>query len=99
MNTIDNIKERCQELQSASNGRLKAHEQNAFEAFNRMGIPTSKHEEWKYTRIGSVFNKDFQVKPGITAITMKDIEAVRMPGHEEANELIFVNGRYNAELS
>src|SRR5690242_16093990 len=99
MNTIDNIKERFQQLQSASNGKLKLHEQNAFEAFNRMGIPTSKHEEWKYTRIGSVFNKEFQFKPVDTGLTMRDIEAVRMPGHEEANELVFVNGRYNAALS
>src|SRR6476661_3621761 len=98
MNTIDNIKERFNELQAASNGKLKSLEQNAFESFNRMGIPTSKHEEWKYTRIGSVFNKEFHFA-GSTAVTMKDIEAVRMPGHEEANELVFINGRYNAALS
>ena len=71
MNTIDNIKERFHELQSAGNGKLKQHEQNAFDAFNRMGIPTSKHEEWKYTRIGSVFNKEFQLTPATAAITMK----------------------------
>jgi Fe-S cluster assembly protein SufD len=99
MNTIDNIKERFHELQSASNGKLKLHEQNAFEAFNRMGIPTAKHEEWRYTRIGSVFNKEFQFNPEGKALTIKDVDAVRMPGHEEANELVFVNGRYNPELS
>jgi Fe-S cluster assembly protein SufD len=99
MNTIDNIKQRFHQLQSVSNGKLKSHEQNAFEAFNRMGIPTTKHEEWKYTRIGSVFNKEFQLKPAGEALTIKDIESVRMPGHEEANELVFVNGRYDAGLS
>jgi Fe-S cluster assembly protein SufD len=99
MNTINNIKERFHNLQSAGSGKLKAHEQNAFEAFNRLGIPTSKHEEWKYTRIGSVFNKEFQIKPGGGNITMKDIAAVRMAGHEAANELVFVNGIYNRELS
>jgi len=99
MNTIENIKERFHELQSAGNGKLKAHEQNAFEAFNRLGIPTSKHEEWKYTRIGSVFNKEFQIKPGGGNITMKDIAAVRMAGYEDANELVFVNGIYNPDLS
>jgi len=99
MNTIDNIKERFNELQSGSNGKLKSLEQNAFEAFNRMGIPTAKHEEWKYTRIGSVFNKEFELKPGGTEVTLKDIEAVRLPGHEEANELFFINGIYSPEFS
>lgn len=99
MNTIDNIKERFHELQFASNGKLKGHEQNAFEAFNRMGIPTSRHEEWKYTRIGTVFNKEFQLPPAGATINRNDLEAVRMPGHEEANELVFINGRYHAELS
>lgn len=99
MNTIDNIKERFNELQSGSNGKLKLIEQNAFEAFNRMGIPTAKHEEWKYTRIGSVFNKEYEIKTGSTAVTLKDIEGVRLPGHEEANELVFVNGFYSKELS
>src|SRR5688572_815101 len=99
MNTIENIKERFNELQSGNNNRLKAHEQNAFEAFNRMGIPTAKHEEWKYTRIGSVFNKEFEVRPGSTGVTLKEIESIRLPGHEEANELVFVNGFYSAELS
>ena len=99
MNTIDNIKERFNELQSGSNGKLKSLEQNAFEAFNRMGIPTAKHEEWKYTRIGSVFNKEFELKPGGTTVTLKEVEAVRLPGHEEANELFFINGFYSTELS
>ena len=25
-----------------------------------MGIPTVRHEEWKYTRISSLFNKEYQ---------------------------------------
>lgn len=99
MNTIENIKERFHELQSDSDGKLKSLEQNAFDAFNRMGIPTAKHEEWKYTRIGSVFNKEFELKPGGTAITSNDVEAVRLPGYEEANELFFINGFYSPELS
>lgn len=99
MNTIDNIKERFHELQSGSNNKLKPYEQNAFEAFSRMGIPTQKHEEWKYTRIGSIFNKEFVFKPGSTAVTLKDVELIRLPGNQQANELFFVNGKYSAELS
>src|SRR5678816_4198652 len=98
MNTIDNIKERFKELQSG-NGKLKSLEQNAFEIFNRMGIPTAKHEEWKYTRIGSVFNKEFELKPGATAVTLNDVSYTHLRAHEAANELFFINGIYSPEFS
>ena len=26
----------------------------------KVGIPTARHEEWKYTRIGGLFNKEYQ---------------------------------------
>lgn len=99
MNTIDNIKERFYEMQSGNNNKLKPYEQNAFDAFNRMGIPTAKHEEWKYTRIGSIFNKEFVFNPRRPAVTLKDVDSIRLPGNQQANELFFVNGIYSAELS
>jgi Fe-S cluster assembly protein SufD len=102
MNTIENIKERYQQLQSKNGGSpLTSLEQNAFEFFNRMGIPTVKHEEWKYTRISSVFNKDYSLRlnKGTAAFSNSDLELVRLPGAEEANELVFVNGLYAPSLS
>lgn len=102
MNTIETIKERYQQMQS-NNGSsvLTPVEQNAFDAFNKMGIPTVKHEEWKYTRIGSAFNKEYALPANAQAnsFTVNDLDAVRLPGHEGANELVFVNGFYSASLS
>ena len=99
---IETIKDRYRQLQS-KNGTsvLTPIEQNAFEVFNRMGIPTVKHEEWKYTRIGSEFNKDYTLVPEneIPSITVQDVDVIRLPGHENANELVFVNGNYVASLS
>ena len=102
MTTIENIKERFHQLQS-NNGssQLTPIEQNAFDAFSKMGIPTVKHEEWKYTRISGLFNKEFEFTPGrlTTSLSRKDLDAVRLPGHEQANELMFVNGMYSPLLS
>lgn len=67
--------------------------------FNEQGIPTVKHEEWKYTRISGVLNKPFTYAVDVTAVTAADVDAVRLPGHETANELVFINGIYHAELS
>lgn len=102
MNTIETIKERYRELQS-NNGSsaLTPVEQNAFHTFNALGLPTVKNEEWKYTRIGGVFNKEYAFNPELSSrsLTSEDMNAIRFPGHEAANELVFINGLYSQKLS
>lgn len=102
MNTIELIKERYQQLQSANGSSvLTSLEQDAFNTFNTQGIPTVKHEEWKYTRISGVFNKEYAFNPESlpAAIYASDLEGIRLPGYEAANELVFVNGLYAPQLS
>ena len=100
MTTIENINERFHQLQSArGSAKLKPIEQHAFNAFSNLGIPV-RHEEWKYTRISTVFNKQFDFQPGsFPGVAENDLDAIRLPGHEHANELVFVNGLYSAALS
>jgi len=96
------IKERFDQLQLKSKGNgLDTVRQDAFDAFSQLGIPTSRHEEWKYTRIGGLFNKEyvFGEKAGAGSFTAAQVDAVRLPGHEQANELVFVNGIFSFELS
>jgi len=101
-NTIDNIKEQFEQLQSKANGNGLGHlSQNAFSTFNKIGLPAVGHEEWKYTRISSLFNKEylFPVDAAAHELTAIDLEGLRLPGHKEANELVFVNGLYSPSLS
>src|SRR5258708_31059083 len=102
MNMIDTIKKKYQQLQS-NNGTspLTSIEQNAFNTFNSLGIPTAKHEEWKYTRISSVLNKEYAFNPEniSSSFSSKDLDTVRLPGYEQANELVFVNGLYSNAFS
>lgn len=102
MNTLEIIKEKYQQMQ-ASNGSsvLTPVERNAFDAFNKMGIPTVKNEEWKYTRISNAFNKEYAMSGNEQTISFSvgDLDAVRLPGFESANELVFVNGIFVASLS
>ncbi len=77
---------------------LKVLRSKAMEDFKTLGIPTSKHEEWKYTRVGSVFQKDLHF--GTSAgLTPADIAPYHLPGRDKAIELFFVNGFFSAELS
>lgn len=100
MNNLEYIKERYNQLPSVNdlNG-LGVIRQKAFEALNKMGIPTTRHEEWKYTRIGSFFNKEYQYTEIQSPLSAADLAAIRLPGYEQANELIYINGRYSSELS
>jgi Fe-S cluster assembly protein SufD len=102
MNTIAYFKERFDQLQpSEDHGGLDKLREHAFKAFSNMGIPGTKHEEWKYTRVAGLFNKEFQlpVDPLTGAITVTDLDKFRLPGHARANELVFVNGFYSFSLS
>ncbi len=102
MSTIDYIKEHFDRLQSAEHSSsLQGIRQQAFQAFSKWGIPTVKHEEWKYTRISGLFNKAYQLPPLQEAVTVSpaDIASAFLPGHEQANALVFVNGLYMPSLS
>jgi Fe-S cluster assembly protein SufD len=93
------IKDKLSKQPFAENGSLQALSQKGIQLFNEQGIPTVKHEEWKYTRINSVLGKNFSYAADTTALTANDVDAFRLPGNEQANELVFVNGIYQPHLS
>jgi Fe-S cluster assembly protein SufD len=102
MNTIDHIKERIEVIKLNDGGTaLDSVQKNALRAFGEMGIPSVKHEEWKYTRIGGLFNKEYTLAANRAAssVTESDLHSVRLPGYEHANELVFVNGVFSFPLS
>lgn len=83
---------------SSTIGKLSSE---AFDVFNQSGLPSYKLEEWKYTNISSLFDKDYQFpKDTIGAsLSTPSIKALKLPGQEEANELYFINGRFIPALS
>jgi Fe-S cluster assembly protein SufD len=102
MNTIEYFKERFDQWQPGNghNG-FGAIRQAAFDTFSKLGIPGTRNEEWKYTRVAGLFNKEYQFPQDAltTTVTSKDLDAFRLPGHEQANELVFVNGFFSFPLS
>ncbi len=102
MNTIAYFKERFDQLQPNDDyGSLDKLREHAFQQFSDMGIPGSKNEEWKYTRVASLFNKEFQLPadPLTLSVTTEELKEIRLPGHEQANEMVFINGFYSFTLS
>ena len=100
MNNNTYLKESFDRLNLPVNSPLSSIRKAAFKSFDAMGLPTVRHEEWKYTRISSLFNKEFQVSfQTPAALTAEEFAALRLPGYEDASELVFVNGIYVACLS
>lgn len=101
-NDIAYLQKSFGELQQSgtTDSLLTNYRTRAFEELNRIGIPTSRHEEWKYTRISSLFRKPYSLateNPGL--LTTAELNNCRLPGYETATELVFVNGCFNAALS
>jgi Fe-S cluster assembly protein SufD len=100
MDTNNFFTEHFNKLQSqVSNGNLQELRQKAFHSFNEKGIPLGRNEEWKYTRISNLFNKQYTFPLQLTSISEQDLKELRLPGHEAANELVFVNGLFSEVLS
>lgn len=98
MNTLEYIKEHFEQIQAVdTTSGLQAIRKKGFDSFNRLGLPV-KHEEWKYTRISPLFNKEYKLNQGMS-VSSKELEEIRLPGHEQATELVFVNGTFSFPLS
>lgn len=102
MDTITYFKERFEQLQAGSvDTHIKAMRDEAFNEFSEVGIPTVRHEEWKYTRINDFFNKDYHFSTDLKeqSFGKEDFETIQLPAHDDANVITFVNGHYHPELS
>lgn len=79
---------------------LSALQQDAFQQFESLDLPTSKHEEWKYTNLRNLLQNDFRfpTESESFALNAADV-APHLMDHGDANVLVFVNGFYRRDLS
>ncbi|HSP91562.1 MAG TPA: Fe-S cluster assembly protein SufD [Vicinamibacterales bacterium] len=85
--------------------RDRAHEpawlrdvrRSAADAFGRMGIPTTRDEEWRVTNVAPIADTPFAAAP-LAAVSPEEAGHFMVPGLA-GPLLVFVNGRYAAELS
>jgi len=82
-------------------GIISSIRKEGFNIFNKAGLPTYKNEEWKYTGISDLFKKEYHLSEDELkiGISKQEIDEIRLPGYENANELVFVNGKFVPELS
>lgn len=71
--------------------------QKAFDFFKTQGLPTRKHEDWKYTSLKSFEQMAPQRAPKETSAST--VSAVKTLLNPDFFHLVFINGRYQIDLS
>jgi Fe-S cluster assembly protein SufD len=90
-----------QDFEHSLNGKSQSawHQirRQAIQNFQKLGIPSTKHEEWKYTNLNKVFKQNYTFATE-SDLQKADIQSFMLKGFE-ANVLIIVNGKFRADLS
>jgi Fe-S cluster assembly protein SufD len=76
---------------------LRATRRSAAAAFERLGFPTTRDEEWRFTNVAPIADQAFVPAP-VVSVAPRDAAPFLVPG-ASGPVLYFVNGRYAAELS
>jgi Fe-S cluster assembly protein SufD len=72
---------------------------SAITRFEALGFPTTKNEDWHFTSVAPIAEREFDLlappTPGVTAAQLAPFTF----GATDWHMLVFVNGRYDATLS
>lgn len=71
--------------------------EQAFENFKKLGIPTVKHEDWKYSSLKGLEKYDYTLS-STSSLSPEEVAKFSFAGLEGL-QLVFVNGNFSAELS
>ena len=80
---------------------LRDLRQTGFDNFLRLGFPTARrgNEAWKYTNVAPIARAEFSVPNRNGATVDADAALAASVRSDDWNALVFINGRYDAELS
>ena len=79
-------------------GPLGPLREDAFRCFDRLGFPTTRLEEWRFTNIAPIVDIPFQA-PATAAGLDRELLDTLQPPRSGGPELVFVNGHFAPELS
>jgi Fe-S cluster assembly protein SufD len=74
---------------------ITAMRRTAFERFETLGIPNTRHEDWRFTDVSGLARSRFSIAGDAP------LDAARLPADvaDVCHRLVFVNGRYHHGLS
>ncbi|MBN1632843.1 MAG: Fe-S cluster assembly protein SufD [Ignavibacteria bacterium] len=98
-NLADSIIKNYEEfIHSGSKNEISELRNEAINYFREKGFPTRKDEEWRYTNISPLINKNYVLQTGGEEIKNENIKKYLIKGLD-ANLIVMVNGKYFDSLS
>lgn len=88
-------------LNGEATSSLHSIRKQGIKAFDKIGLPSSKHEEYKFTNLGKILEKKFEwIAPhhSTDKIDIDTLSAFQIP-NLDAYRIVFVNGVYSEKLS
>ncbi|MGH7718559.1 MAG: Fe-S cluster assembly protein SufD, partial [Gemmatimonadaceae bacterium] len=82
----------------AGPGWLLPVRRSAMSRFSALGFPTPKNEDWHFTSIAPIAEREFRLIRPSAAVNATDLARFTF-GHPDWHTVVFVNGRYNEALS
>ena len=79
-------------------GALVSLRDDGFSCFDRLGFPTTRLEDWRFTNIAPIADTPFVAPTSGTDYTRADLDALHVP-RLDGPELVFVNGTFAPALS
>lgn len=96
---VNRILKEAFDKQEGRTPNLGSFQLENWKTFSGFGLPDTKHEEWKYTKIKNVFSDQMLIADQLSNTGISDIKKWLIPGLEEANIIVFVNGWFQPNLS
>jgi Fe-S cluster assembly protein SufD len=94
---LENFTEFDKSAPGAKLAWLKRLREDAFARFCEAGFPTTREEDWRFTNVSAIARTVF--RPATEAKLTSEQLATFCPEGKTAATLVFVNGRFDAELS
>lgn len=85
------------DLNGAKNSPIHALRQKGFLNFNKLGLPSTKNEDWKYTDLSLLTRTDFKPTLKQAEITKDHLDPL-LQNIENGHLFVFVDGHYSPTL-
>ena len=98
--TIDNFSTLFDQKADKRNGELGKFQNESFERFKKLGLPSPKSEAYKFTPIARILEKNFPSEiTCVASLWSKESCQAAFYKDDTANHLAFVNGQYDESYS
>jgi Fe-S cluster assembly protein SufD len=101
LNIQDQLSAEFAHIQSKVNGAANSEFNKtrlaSFEAFKNLGIPTPKHEDWKYSNLKGLDKNKYELNVA-GSLTKNDLNTFSITT-KSSNNICFVNGAFSESLS